>query len=330
MTSITSATVPANAAAIRLFAGLGFTCTHTVDVWPSFAALTAYERAVGFQPGVTPMRWNAPHMLDHIPGAHDQLASTDSAACSADDWCWSECKSQAELEAAVASIRRRQRQLNAGLRAVPEPEAPQSWLPWAYEMQPTDSAWCKEQLQAGAVWLLRRRNSSHAAGGINSNNSLSSSSSGGSSIGGSNRLIKAQGKHGGGGGTGDDDASSRLTDDEDEPLVWEGGSHHHALQCEAVVVLADSAEFRRRAASVLVADSSATGELLRTALQFAASREPHFVAFCDRGSCHGSVSDPAESLPELLTATGPASCFLVYAQRCCELSGGTHELPQCN
>lgn len=50
------------------------------------------------------------------------------------------------------------------------------------------------------------------------------------------------------------------------------------------------------------------------ALEFVGNREPHFVAFVDRGSRHSSGKpDPDVVLPEVLTMPeGENSCFSVY------------------
>jgi hypothetical protein len=66
--AITSATIPQNPAAVRLFEQLGFSHTHTVDMWPSYASLASYEQAVGFVPGALQQPALHTSLVDHVPG----------------------------------------------------------------------------------------------------------------------------------------------------------------------------------------------------------------------------------------------------------------------
>jgi hypothetical protein len=66
--AITSATIPQNPAAVRLFEQLGFSHTHTVDMWPSSASLASYEQAVGFVPGAPEQPEFHTSLIDHVQG----------------------------------------------------------------------------------------------------------------------------------------------------------------------------------------------------------------------------------------------------------------------
>eukprot|EP00882_Tetradesmus_deserticola_P032971 GHRQ01037622.1.p1 GENE.GHRQ01037622.1~~GHRQ01037622.1.p1 ORF type:complete len:257 (+),score=91.66 GHRQ01037622.1:355-1125(+) len=150
--AITSATIPQNPAAVRLFQQLGFSHTHTVDVWPSYAALASYEQAVGFVPGASQQPTHNTSLKDHVQGAKELLSQASSSlGVQAEHWV--QASSLQQLQQAVRCIRQQQMELAPELRLVPA-DLPQEWLPWVYEPWPLDSSYVQKRLQEGAVWLL--------------------------------------------------------------------------------------------------------------------------------------------------------------------------------
>eukprot|EP00878_Enallax_costatus_P021573 GHUV01022850.1.p1 GENE.GHUV01022850.1~~GHUV01022850.1.p1 ORF type:complete len:254 (+),score=56.54 GHUV01022850.1:108-869(+) len=107
--SISSTTIPENPATVHLFNTLGFKHTHTVDVWPSYEALSRYEREVDVQltgaPPRTEQLQEQPNMLD-VLGLRDMLVEQNSAAVQLQDWV--QCSSAQQLQEAIASIRTQQ------------------------------------------------------------------------------------------------------------------------------------------------------------------------------------------------------------------------------
>jgi hypothetical protein len=62
---LVGATIPQNPASLRIFEKLGFTYSATVEVWPGYADLHAFEASIGW-----PQQQAAPdqRMVDSVPG----------------------------------------------------------------------------------------------------------------------------------------------------------------------------------------------------------------------------------------------------------------------
>lgn len=64
---VITATIPQNPTAIHLFNTLGFQHTHTVDMWPSYDALSQYEQTVGWKyTGVPPTTQELQEQLNMV------------------------------------------------------------------------------------------------------------------------------------------------------------------------------------------------------------------------------------------------------------------------
>lgn len=70
---ITTATTPETPAAVRILTGVGLTHTHTVDVWPTYTALSAFEQQVGFVAGCQELPKYHTTLLEFIAGEHDGI-----------------------------------------------------------------------------------------------------------------------------------------------------------------------------------------------------------------------------------------------------------------
>eukprot|EP00882_Tetradesmus_deserticola_P031924 GHRQ01036108.1.p1 GENE.GHRQ01036108.1~~GHRQ01036108.1.p1 ORF type:complete len:329 (+),score=138.91 GHRQ01036108.1:376-1362(+) len=297
--AITSATIPQNPAAVRLFQQLGFSHTHTVDVWPSYAALASYEQAVGFVPGASQQPTHNTSLKDHVQGAKELLSQASSSlGVQAEHWV--QASSLQQLQQAVRCIRQQQMELAPELRLVPA-DLPQEWLPWVYEPWPLDSSYVQKRLQEGAVWLLpfpatAVQHSASRSSMYSSSTSCSSSTCINSDHGNTSAPLS------------NSSSSQQLLSAAGVPVDNDGSPQ----QCYAAVVLAAwSPEFRRRCAGILTAGDA----YVAPALDFISSREPHFVSFVDRGSRHSSGSpDPSVVLPEVFSLTEARSCFCVYAR----------------
>lgn len=80
--TIFSATIPEQAVAIHIFNTLGYTHTHTIEIWPSYAALGQYEDAAGVTLSIHPPGMEfvqaLPSMIDFLGG---QESSIGAACC---------------------------------------------------------------------------------------------------------------------------------------------------------------------------------------------------------------------------------------------------------
>uniref|UniRef100_A0A383W008 N-acetyltransferase domain-containing protein n=1 Tax=Tetradesmus obliquus TaxID=3088 RepID=A0A383W008_TETOB len=295
--AVTSATIPQNPAAVRLFEQLGFCHTHTVDMWPSYASLASYEQAVGFVPGAPQQPVFHTSLIDHVQGAKELLMQA-SSSLSVQAEHWVQASSMQQLQQAVGSIRQQQMELAPELQLVPA-DLPQDWLPWVYECWPLDSPYVQERLQDGEIWLLPHPSTPvhHSASSSSMCSSATSFTSSSSSS--SQQLLQAAG------------------------LATDSGGNlqqHYA----AVVLATWSPEFRRRCVGILAAGDA----FVAPALHFVGSREPHFVSFVDRGSRHSSGKpDPTVALPEVFSLTeGDSNCFIVYARNeAADAAGDTGE-----
>ncbi|KAF6253297.1 acyl-CoA N-acyltransferase [Scenedesmus sp. NREL 46B-D3] len=298
--AITSATVPQNPAAVRLFEQLGFSHTHTVDMWPSYASLAAYEQAVGFVPGAPEQPMFHTSLIDHVQGAKE-LVSQASSSLGAQAEHWVQASSLQQLQQAVRSIRQQQRELVPEMRLVPE-ALPQDWLPWVYESWPLDSPYVQQQLQEGAIWLLQDPAAAvHHSASSSSMCSTTTSFSSSKSLGIANNSTPSSLSH--------SSSSQQLLGAAGLSVGRDGNPQQHYA---AVVLAAWSPEFRRRCIGILTAGDA----FVAPALDFIGSREPHFVSFVDRGSRHSSGRpDLSVVLPEVFNLTeGDSSCFIVYAR----------------
>ncbi|KAJ9527020.1 hypothetical protein QJQ45_025274, partial [Haematococcus lacustris] len=136
--------------------------------------LSSYEKALGWpaqQAGPTD-----PGILDHIEGVQATLAADKEAAALLPRW--ERASSLEQVKAALRGIRAAWQLLAdvepqagscaggqgpAGDGVTPSPTGSHQagseaelhqWLPGFYDMHPTDSHWCSEQLQQGRLWLL--------------------------------------------------------------------------------------------------------------------------------------------------------------------------------
>lgn len=170
---------------------------------------------------------------------------------------------------------------------------PLSYLPWVYEAYPLDACWTKQRLVEGQIWLLPSKQ-------LQDSDSVSSNIN----------------NHSHDGSLASNNSSSGMASDSDGTVVGVSqteieGDGQGLQQYAAVVVVDFSLEARRYCAGVMTAEDA----YIAPAVEFVASRLPHFVCFCDRGSRHSSGKpDPDVVLPAVITSTGPPSCFVVYAR----------------
>lgn len=154
---IVSTTIPENTGSLKVFARLHLRHWASVDIWPPWKVMQQYEAGLGW-PAVQ-AEPDSPHMLDALPTVrraleeHQQRFSSASAgagasaAAAAASAQWEQCRSSAQLAAAVASIR-------GSLKAASAPF--EAFFPFVYEVYGLNSAWMQQRFEAGQVWLLPR------------------------------------------------------------------------------------------------------------------------------------------------------------------------------
>lgn len=299
-------TAPALEASVRIFRGLGWPLTATVEAWPPYHYLEDYQKAIGW-PDVRARRELHGSVVDLVPGAPAALERARSVGAGAGA-AWRRCRSQRELAAAVAGVRRRQaawwrarrdEQYGAGSDesssggssgsddgdSVP---ASMAWVPWVYDVIGASSG--------EALELLEQYGGS---GGDDED--------GDADGGGFERqpfgfwLLSLPPDAGG------DDGSAAAA-------ANAAASDAAAAAVDAVLLVAPSEKFRRAAAGVLSARPAAVAPCLARA----AAAAPHFVAFVDRGLAYfGSPNEGDLDLgarPQIYSETAaPESNYYVFA-----------------
>ncbi|KAL6757369.1 hypothetical protein V8C86DRAFT_1688143 [Haematococcus lacustris] len=172
--SLATETILSNTASQRIVRQFMPRLLCRLDMWPPGSHLSSYEKALGWpaqQAGPTD-----PGILDHIEGVQETLAADKEAAALLPRW--ERASSLEQVNAALRGIRAAWQlsadvepqagsfasgQGPAGDGVTPSPTGSHQagsqaelhqWLPGFYDMHPTDSHWCSEQLQQGRLWLL--------------------------------------------------------------------------------------------------------------------------------------------------------------------------------
>lgn len=291
-----STTTPGQVESVRIFKRLRWQLQGCVEAWPPSPVLRRFEEQIGWPANQASFEATG-SIVDLVPGAAEVLARAQ-----APPGAWQRCQSAAELEAAVASVRRRQRQWwrehgggdggsgdGGGSEAGGSGALPKDWLPWAYDIISIGSDECREILEGrspdGAeVWLLR-------AGAV-----------------------------GGGGGTADAAAASGGAGRQAPGQPMAGRRDEGTGEWDAVMVTANSKQFRRRAAGALVSGP----RLVAACAARVAATSPHFLCFFDQGARYwGTPGEglPRRALPGLYAASEsslPTSIYYVFAKPAAE------------